>query len=46
MLLGRKFNRALKAGIGSFIGFILGGVIRFAIAAVMIGIFVYNILMK
>jgi len=42
ILIGKKTHEALRAGFGSFIGFIAGGVLRFAIAVAMIGIFVYR----
>ncbi len=45
-LLGPQTNNALKAGLGSFLGFLLGGVIRFALGAAMIGIFVWQVLIK
>ena len=44
MLLGKTRNQAFKAGLGSFIGFLLGGVLRFVIGAAMIGIFIYLVL--
>ncbi|MEZ5357292.1 MAG: DUF456 domain-containing protein [Candidatus Zixiibacteriota bacterium] len=46
MLIGKTSREALRAGIGSFIGFLLGGALKFAIAAAMIGIFVWNVLLK
>ncbi len=42
ILIGKKTHEALRAGFGSFIGFLAGGVLRFAIAVAMIGIFVYR----
>lgn len=46
MLIGRQSRDALRAGLGSFFGFMLGGVLKFAVAATMIGIFVWNVLLK
>ncbi|MCP4583048.1 MAG: DUF456 domain-containing protein [candidate division Zixibacteria bacterium] len=44
ILIGKKTNEALRAGFGSFIGFLAGGVLKFVIGATMIGIFIYQIL--
>jgi len=44
ILIGKKTNEALRAGFGSFIGFLLGGVLKFVIGAAMIGVFVYQVL--
>ena len=44
MLIGRTSREALKAGFGSFLGFVMGGVMRLVIGAVMIGIFVSRVL--
>ncbi|MCK5125232.1 MAG: DUF456 domain-containing protein [candidate division Zixibacteria bacterium] len=44
MLIGKESKVALKAGFGSFIGFLVGGAVKFAIAATMIGIFIWNVL--
>lgn len=46
MLIGAKSRDALRAGIGSFIGFLLGGALKFAVAAAMIGIFAWNAILK
>ncbi len=44
MLLGKNSKAAFKAGLGSFIGFLAGGVLKFVIGAAMIGVFVWQIL--
>jgi uncharacterized protein YqgC (DUF456 family) len=44
LLIGKTSKQAMRAGLGSFIGFLIGGVLRFAIGAVMIGIFIYRVL--
>jgi len=44
LLAGKKSETALRAGVGSFLGFLAGGVVKFAIGAAMIGIFVWQIL--
>lgn len=44
LLAGREMNTALRAGLGSFFGFIAGGIIKFAIGAVIIGVFVWRTL--
>jgi uncharacterized protein YqgC (DUF456 family) len=44
LIAGRKGGRALKAGTGAFIGLMFGGLLRFIIGCVMIGIFIWKIL--
>jgi len=44
LMIGKKYSVALRAGLGSFVGFLVGGVIKFAIAAVMIGMFIWGVL--
>jgi uncharacterized protein len=44
LMIGKKYDVALRAGLGSFIGFLVGGVVKFAIAAVMIGMFILKVL--
>jgi len=44
MMAGKESKTALKAGLGSFIGFVAGTLVKFVIAAVMIVYFVWNVL--
>jgi uncharacterized protein YqgC (DUF456 family) len=44
LLIGKEAHNALKAGIGSFVGFLAGGVLRFVIGVIMVGIFFYQVL--
>jgi uncharacterized protein YqgC (DUF456 family) len=44
LLVGKEARNALKAGFGSFIGFLAGGVLRFVIGVVMVGVFFYQVL--
>ena len=44
LIAGRKETRALKAGTGAFLGLLFGGLLRFIIGCVMIGLFVYKTL--
>ncbi len=44
LIAGRKGGKALKAGTGAFIGLLFGGLFRFIIGCVMIGIFVWHVL--
>jgi uncharacterized protein YqgC (DUF456 family) len=46
LLVNRESKKALKAGLGSFIGFLAGGVLRLVIGAVMIGMFIWHVLFK
>jgi uncharacterized protein YqgC (DUF456 family) len=46
LLINKESKKALKAGFGSFIGFLVGGVFKLVIGAAMIGIFVWNVLFK
>ncbi len=43
-LLGKESKAAFKAGLGSFIGFLAGGVLKFVIGAAMIGVFIWQVL--
>jgi uncharacterized protein YqgC (DUF456 family) len=42
--VGRDAQKALRAGAGSFLGFLAGGVLKFVIAAAMIGVFAWQVL--
>ena len=44
LIAGKRESRALKAGTGAWIGLLFGGLIRFIIGCVMIGIFVWRVL--
>jgi uncharacterized protein YqgC (DUF456 family) len=44
MIRGKESREAMRAGFGSFIGFLIGGVLRFVIGATMIGVFIWKIL--
>ncbi|KPK64458.1 hypothetical protein AMJ83_01725 [candidate division WOR_3 bacterium SM23_42] len=44
LIVGREARQALTAGFGSFVGLLFGGLIRFIIGCVMIGIFVWTVL--
>jgi len=43
-LISKKAQVALRAGFGSFIGFIAGGLLKFVIGVAMIGLFVWEVL--
>jgi len=40
LIAGKKEREALRAGTGAFLGFLLGGLAKFVLGCVMIGIFV------
>lgn len=44
LITGREAHQAFKSGIGSFVGLVFGGLTRFIIGCVMIGIFVWKVL--
>ncbi len=44
LIAGKREGEAIKAGLGSFIGLLFGGVLRFSIGCVMIGIFIWKVL--
>jgi uncharacterized protein YqgC (DUF456 family) len=43
-LASRQTRTALKAGFGSFIGFLAGSLMKFVIGLVMIGVFIWQVL--
>ncbi|UCG31001.1 MAG: DUF456 family protein [candidate division WOR-3 bacterium] len=44
LIAGREAHQALRSGIGSFVGLLFGGLTRFIIGSVMVGIFVWKVL--
>lgn len=44
LMAGRRGGKALKAGTGAFIGLLFGGLLRFTIGCVMMGLFIWTIL--
>lgn len=44
LIAGRETRQAVTAGFGAFVGLLFGGLIRFIIGCVMIGIFVWTVL--
>ena len=44
ILRGRKGSQALKAGVGTFLGFLGGTLLKFVIGCAMIGIFLWKVL--
>jgi len=44
LIAGRESNQALRSGLGSLVGLLFGGLTRFIIGCVMIGIFVWKVL--
>jgi len=46
MMIGKKSHQAYRAGFGSFIGFLAGGLLKFIIGAVMIGTFIWQTLAR
>ncbi|MBD3168052.1 MAG: DUF456 family protein [candidate division Zixibacteria bacterium] len=44
LLFNRDAQIALRAGLGSFLGFLAGGILKFAIGMVIIGNFIWRIL--
>ena len=43
LLAGKKSSAAMKAGFGTFLGFIAGVVMKFGLGSVMIAVFFYNV---
>ena len=44
LIAGKQGQQALRAGFGALVGLLFGGLIRFIIGCVMIGIFVWSVL--
>ncbi len=44
LLINKDSRVALRAGLGSFLGFLAGGLMKFVIGAIIIGIFVWQVL--
>ncbi len=43
LLAGKKETQALKAGTGAFLGFLFGGLVKFILGCIMIGIFIWRV---
>lgn len=43
-LINKDSRLALRAGLGSFLGFLAGGLMKFVIGAIIIGIFVWQVI--
>lgn len=44
LLINKNTRLALRAGLGSFLGFLAGGLMKFVIGAIIIGIFVWQVI--
>lgn len=44
LLVNKNSRVALRAGLGSFLGFLAGGLLKFVIGSIMIGMFVWQVL--
>jgi hypothetical protein len=44
LLAGKKEIQALKAGTGAFLGLLFGGLIKFILGCIMIGIFIWRVI--
>jgi hypothetical protein len=44
LLINKDSRVALRAGLGSFLGFLAGGLMKFVISVIIIGIFVWQVL--
>ncbi len=43
LLIGKSFGESLKAGAGTFVGFVFGAVLQLVFSFVLIGIFLYRV---
>jgi uncharacterized protein YqgC (DUF456 family) len=44
LLINKNARVALRAGLGSFLGFLVGGLMKFVIGVIIIGIFVWQVI--
>jgi len=44
LLINKNTRVALRAGLGSFLGFLAGGLMKFVVGVIIIGVFVYRVL--
>jgi hypothetical protein len=44
LLINKDSRVALRAGLGSFLGFLAGGLMKFVIGAIIIGVFIWQVL--
>jgi uncharacterized protein YqgC (DUF456 family) len=43
LMAGKKDSQALKAGTGAFLGLLFGGLVKFILGCIMIGIFIWRV---
>ena len=46
MMLGKRLLESLRAGCGTFIGFMIGTILQLALAVVMVGVFLSKVVLK